>query len=311
MPATASANDTNGHLDPNARSTVGEAAGPAPAANGPTLFESRAMQPSAAVTQTFEIDCALSYQVNGPTEFVFQIHAHDGMDQQVVQESLLVTPNLPVHVYADPSIGHRFMRLHVEACTLQLRYLATVKRTVQPADPNASEVPIAQVPDELLHNLNPTRYCESDLLSRAAQKMFGQVAPGFARVKAIEQWIHDNVEYKIGSSQATTTSLDVFVQRAGVCRDFAHLGVTFCRALNIPARLVVGYASFTEPPPDFHAIFEAYIGGRWVMFDATKMSPIDDVVRIATGRDAKDVAFATIFGPASMTSMSPLVRKLG
>jgi len=98
------------------------------------------------------------------------------------------------------------------------------------------------------------------------------------------------------------------VQRRGVCRDFAHLGVTFCRALNIPARLVVGYANFDEPPPDFHAVFEAYLGGRWVLFDATRMSPLDGLVRIASGRDAKDVAFAMIYGPATMTGLTPCVR---
>jgi transglutaminase-like putative cysteine protease len=102
----------------------------------------------------------------------------------------------------------------------------------------------------------------------------------------------------------------VFRNRAGVCRDFAHLGVTFCRALNIPARLVVGYARFDEPPPDFHALFEAYLGGRWMMFDPTRMSPVDDLVRIAMGRDAKDVAFATIFGPATMTGMRPDVSSV-
>ena len=233
------------------------------------------------------------------------------MGQQVLSESLVITPNLPQHLYADPTIGHRFLRLHADAGVVELRYQARVTRTVQPADANALEVPIAQIPDELLHNLNPTRYCESDHLGRAAQKMFGNLPQGHARVQAIVDWIHANIEYQVGSSQATTTARDVFVQRAGVCRDFAHLGVTFCRALNIPARLVVGYAGFDEPPPDFHAVFEAYLGGRWVMFDATFMSPVDEMVRIATGRDAKDVAFATIFGPATMTAMSPLIRKVG
>jgi len=99
----------------------------------------------------------------------------------------------------------------------------------------------------------------------------------------------------------------LFRNRAGVCRDFAHLGVTLCRAVNIPARLVVGYSQFDEPPPDFHAVFEAWLGGEWVMFDATRMAPVDGIVRIAMGRDAKDVAFATIFGPAVMTSMNPLI----
>ncbi|MGL6110195.1 MAG: transglutaminase-like domain-containing protein, partial [Rubrivivax sp.] len=103
------------------------------------------------------------------------------------------------------------------------------------------------------------------------------------------------------------TARYVFVQRSGVCRDHAHLAVTFCRALNIPARLVSAYAHFDEPPPDFHAIFEAFLGGRWVLFDPSAMAPMDQVVRLATGRDAKDVAFATIFGPARMVAMSPVL----
>ena len=282
-----------------------------PPAAAAAPFTARAMQPAAPHPQTFEVDCALTYEVKGPTDFLFQIHAQNGMGQQVLSESLVITPNLPQHLYADPTIGHRFLRLHADAGVVELRYQARVTRTVQPADANALKVPIAQIPDELLHNLNPTRYCESDHLGRAAQKMFGNLPQGYARVQAIVEWIHANIEYQVGSSQATTTARDVFVQRAGVCRDFAHLGVTFCRALNIPARLVVGYAGFDEPPPDFHAVFEAYLGGRWVMFDATFMSPIDEMVRIATGRDAKDVAFATIFGPATMTAMSPLIRKVG
>jgi transglutaminase-like putative cysteine protease len=107
-----------------------------------------------------------------------------------------------------------------------------------------------------------------------------------------------------GFSNSTTTAQEVFVQRAGVCRDVAHLGITLCRALNIPARLVVGYVNFNEPPQDFHAVFEAWLGdgadGRWVLFDGTRMASIDRLVRIGTGRDAKDVAFATIFGGVQM-----------
>jgi transglutaminase-like putative cysteine protease len=207
-------------------------------------------------------------------------------------------------------VGHRFLRLQAEAGPLALRYRARVERRPRPVDRRAPEVPIAQLPDDVLHNLMPTRYCESDLLGSAAFKLFGGFPPGHARVQAITDWIHDNIEYRIGSTQPTTTARDVFVQRAGVCRDFAHLGITFCRALNIPARLVVGYAIFEEPPPDFHAVFEAFIGDRWVTFDPTRMSPEEDLVRIAVGRDAKDVAFATIFGPATMGSMSPEIRRV-
>ena len=263
--------------------------------------------PVARACQFSDVDCALSYQVNGPSDFLFQIHALDGMDQRVLSESLVVTPPLPIRVYADPSVGHRFLRLHADAGPLELRYRARVRRALETIDPTLPEVAIAELPDELLHNLMPTRYCESDLLGAAAQKLFGALPPGHPRVQAIADWIHANVEYRVGSSQPTTTARDVFVQRAGVCRDFAHLGVTFCRALNIPARLVVGYARFDEPPPDFHAVFEAYLGGRWVMYDATRMAALDGLVRIAVGRDAKDVAFATIFGPAAMVAMSPRV----
>ena len=268
------------------------------------------MNDTRPTTKTFDIDCTLSYDVTGATDFLFQIHALHGMDQQVLNESLTLTPALPQHVYADPTVHHRFLRVHAQAGPLELHYTAQVSRAPRPVDESASEVAIADLPDELLHNLMPTRYCESDHLSRAAQRMFGALPPGYQRVEAIVEWIHANIEYLVGSSQATTTARDVFVQRAGVCRDFAHLGVTFCRALNIPARLVVGYARFDEPPPDFHAVFEAYIGGHWVMFDATRMSPLDELVRIAVGRDAKDVAFATIFGPATMTAMNPLIREV-
>ncbi len=259
-------------------------------------------------SRTFDVDCTLSYQVNGSTDFLFQVHVLDGMDQQVLDESLLITPDLPRHVYADPSVGQRFLRLHADAGPLELRYRARVRRTPMPVDTAAPEMSIADLPDELLHNLNPTRYCESDHLSHAAQKIFGGLPRGHPRVQAIIDWIQANIDYQVGTSLPTTTARDVFVQRVGVCRDFAHLGVTFCRALNIPARLVVGYARFDEPPPDFHAMFEAWLGGHWVLFDPTRLSPVDELIRIAVGRDAKDVAFATIFGPATMTAMAPLVE---
>jgi transglutaminase-like putative cysteine protease len=275
-----------------------------------TFYTQRCTLPDPPLTQTFDIDCTLRYAVAGPSDFVVQVHAQQGMDQLVVSESLVLTPDLPRHVYADPTVGHRFLRLHADGGELTLHYRARVQRTVQPLDPAAEELPIAALPDDLLHNLNPTRYCESDALGPWVQGQFGQLPRGLRRVQAIVAWIHQNILYQVGSSNAMTTARDVLRNRAGVCRDFAHLGVTFCRALNIPARLVVGYSRFDDPPPDFHAVFEAYLGGRWVLFDATHMAPIDDMVRIATGRDAKDVAFATIYGPATMLLLAPLITKL-
>jgi transglutaminase-like putative cysteine protease len=262
----------------------------------------------APATRVFEVDNELTYELTQPTNFLFQIHALHGMDQEVLAESLQLTPRVASHVYADPNLNNRFLRLQAPAGQFRLHYKATVQVGRRSFDTTLTETPIEELPDSIMHNLMSTRYCESDLLGRAAFKLFGQLPPGYARVAAITQWIHDNIDYQPGTSDATTTARDVFWRRAGVCRDFAHLGVTFCRALNIPARLVVGYAKFDSPPPDFHAVFEAYLGGQWVLFDPTQMSPLEDLVRIAVGRDAKDVAFSTIFGPARMLSMSPKVE---
>ncbi len=258
----------------------------------------------------FDIDTLLTYQVSGPSDFIFQIHAQEGGDQTVLQESLEVTPNLPFSVYPDALGRVRFTRLHVESGVLEVRYRARVQRHATCIDEDAEEVSIAQLPNGVLPYLMPSRYCESDLLSRAAQKLFCNLPTGRQRVQALCDWIHVNVDYQIGSSDATTTAMDVFTRRVGVCRDFAHLAITLCRALNIPARLVAGYAIFDTPPPDFHAVFEAYIGGQWQLFDATRMSPVNDLLRISWGHDARDVAFATIFGPAVMTSMQPNVQRL-
>jgi transglutaminase-like putative cysteine protease len=272
-------------------------------------YPQRLKLPCPPKSQNFDIDCTLSYVVNGPSDFIFRLHAYNGTDQQVLSESLVVTPALPHHVCTDSDIGHRFLRLHAEACEFVLRYEARVHRQTQPLDLMAEELPVAQLPDDVLQYLNPSRYCESDHLSQSTQQMFAHWPKGLSRVQGITDWIHRNITYQIGTSDAMTTARDVFNSRMGVCRDYAHLGITFCRALNIPARLVVGYASFDDPPPDFHAVFEAYLGHRWIMFDPTYMSPIDDFVRIADGKDAKDVAFCTIYGPATMTAMSPLVMR--
>ncbi len=272
--------------------------GTAPAAN--------AAQPPG--TNRLQIDCMLAYQVDAVSEFVFLIHAALGMGQALVREDLRIEPPVPFRTYTDERSGNRFLRLQAQAGSLKLAYSALADRAIEATCVSAAEVPVHDIPDELLHFLMPTRYCESDHLGPNAIELFGHLPQGYSRVQAICQWVRANIAYTIGSTNATTTARDVFMRRQGVCRDFSHLAVTFCRALNIPARLVSGYATFAEPPPDFHAVFEAYLGGRWVLFDPTDMSPVDQIVRLATGRDAKDVAFATIFGPARMLAMSPAVR---
>ncbi len=246
------------------------------------------------------IDLALDYDVVSPAHFLFNIEAafHDG--HRVVEERLTVTPSVKVRHFSDGRNGNRFIRLDAPKGRLSVNYHATVEINPAPVPLHLDESPVTQVPDDVLRYLLPSRYCESDTLSRAAQQLFGRLPPGLSRVRAVEQWIHDSIYYMPGFSNSTTTAQEVFVHRAGVCRDFAHLGITLCRALNIPARLVVGYVHFVEPPEDFHAVFEAWLEGRWVLFDATRMAPIERLVRIGTGRDAKDVAFATIFGGVHM-----------
>ena len=202
-----------------------------------------------------------------------------------------------------------FFRFDAQLGVLKIRCRATVQRLPVLVPVDLAEVPVNAVPNEVLHYLMPSRYCESDLMSRAAQQLFGDLPPGIGRVQAVVDWIYDSITYEPGSSVSTTTARDVFVERSSVCRDFAHLGITLCRALNIPARLVVGYVWFDEPPQDFHAVFEAWIGGQWVLFDAARMAPVDRLVRVGTGRDAKDVAFCTIFGPVSMTAKILSVRE--
>ena len=250
------------------------------------------------------IDSLLEYDVTHPAHFLFNIEAafHDG--HHILEERLSITPSVKVRTFRDDRNGNRFVRLDAPKGVLSINYHAKIDISPIVVPLHLDETPLSTVPDDVLHYLMPSRYCESDVLSRAAQQLFGHLPKGLSRVKAIESWLHEFIQYTPGFSNSTTTAQEVFVQRAGVCRDFAHLGITMCRALNIPARLVVGYVNFDEPPQDFHAVFEAWLGegaeGRWVLLDGTRMAPLDRLVRIGTGRDAKDVAFATIFGGVYM-----------
>ncbi|MEO5658972.1 MAG: transglutaminase family protein [Polaromonas sp.] len=253
---------------------------------------------------TSVLDCLLEYEVSGPAHFLFNIEAAFHAGQEVTEERLTITPSMKVRHFCDERSGNRFIRLDAPNGVLSVNYHARVQLQALPVPLQLNETPVSALPDEVLHYLMPSRYCESDSLSRVAQQMFGRLPPGMSRVQAIESWIYESIQYQPGFTQSTTTARDVFVQRIGVCRDFAHLGITLCRALNIPARLVVGYVNFEEPPQDFHAVFEAWLDGRWVTFDATRSAPIDRLVRIGTGRDAKDVAFATIFGAVKMLRMA-------
>lgn len=253
------------------------------------------------------VETVLEYQLDSPTHFCFNIEAAHWPTQKILSERLTLSSRATPHAYTEPQSGNRFIRFDAQPGPLCVQYKAEVEVHTPEADTALRETPVGKVPDEIFPYLLATRYCESDVLGPEAVKLFGQVAPGYGRVHAIAEWIRRELTYKPGSTHSTTTAHEVFAQRAGVCRDFAHLGITFCRALNIPARIVVGYVWFDEPPQDFHALFEAWLDGHWVLFDPTGMAPVDRVVRIGTGRDAKDVAFATMFGQLRMTRKEVMV----
>lgn len=257
---------------------------------------------------TFQVDCELEYDVAAQTVFVFNIAVPDDRRQRVVEERVELEPSLPWDELREPNTLNRFIRVDVAPGPFRVRYLAAVDVIPVGADTQAAEVPITALPVDAFACLRGSRYCESEAVFNLACRLFGQMPPGFARVDAICRWIRANIDYTIGTSTPSYSARDVLAWRAGVCRDFAHLGITFCRALNIPARFVTGYARYAEPPPDFHAVFEAFLGDRWQLFDPTDLSPMRDLVRIGTGRDASEVPFATFFGTARLRRLSALIE---
>jgi transglutaminase-like putative cysteine protease len=247
----------------------------------------------------FSVGCEIGYDVADKATLIFNIHAMRGGRQRILSEQLTVTPQRDWDEKTAVDSGNRFVRLTVPKGEVSLRYEAQVALDPVIEEPDAiQEVPVERLPLETLPFLNPSRYCPSDQLARFAGRQFGDMEPGFGRVTEICNWINREVDYLSGSSDTTTTAADTFALRAGVCRDFAHLGITFCRALGIPARFVSVYA-WQLVPQDFHAVFEAYLGDRWYLFDATRMAALNGMVRIGTGRDAADTAFATIYGAVS------------
>lgn len=255
---------------------------------------------------TFHIDCELNYEVQAPSTFIFKIEATSGPDQAVEWENLTLAPPLAVERHVD-SMGTRVLKVDVLPGPFSIRYLASVTVMRQPAAIDLGETPVASLPLDVLPFLTGSRYVESELLFQDALRWIGTADRGYRRVERICRWVRSNVKYAVGTSIPYGTTRDVLASRTGVCRDYAHVAIGLCRALNIPARFVVGHVMWDSPPPDFHAVFEAWLDGQWVLFDATEMAPTSHLVRIGSGHDAADLAFATIFGSASLTRMNPTV----
>ncbi len=245
----------------------------------------------------FQISCELDYTLAGPATFLFALKCIETPEQQIVSEALVIQPALSIEDFTLPGGMNRFSRLNTsEPGSLNITYQAEVITAVHvvPVDTIEAEGP-GGLPAEVIPFLFPSRYCQSDRIREQAQELFGHLESPYVMASAVSDWIYGNVAYVSGSSGETSSAMDTLEQKQGVCRDFAHLGIAFCRALNLPARYATCYAHELQPP-DFHACFEVYIGGWWWVFDATRLAPLNGLVRIATGRDAADAAVCTIFG---------------
>jgi len=252
----------------------------------------------------FKVSAELGYEVKAPSTLIINIHALRTPHQTVLNEKLEIDPYLKAEEIPSVNGENRFVRLDIaQPGHFNIKYEATVDNYYEVKDYRAyDEIPVSQFHPSVLTYLNPSRYCQSDKLYRLANNTFGKIESSYEQVVAITEWIHTNVEYLSGFSNSETSAYDTVTQQAGVCRDFAHLGIALCRALTIPARYFTGYA-YLLTPADFHACFEAYLGGQWILFDATKLAPLNGLVKIATGRDAADAAIASIFGDVYCTNV--------
>lgn len=238
-----------------------------------------------------DIAARLSFTLPCAAELIAKLEVARAPGQTIVRERLMANLGVDLLPASEATTGARLRLGRLEGY-VDLDYTATVD--VEHRLPLHAEVERHawhELPADVLQYLLGSRYCPADAFMRFAQREFGEVDGG-ARVLAILDWIHEHVDYVSGISTAETTAADTFVDRAGVCRDFTHLGITLCRAGGIPARAVAAYA-WQLNPPDFHAIFEVWLGGGWWIVDATRLAPIEGLARIAHGRDAADIAFLT------------------
>jgi transglutaminase-like putative cysteine protease len=243
-----------------------------------------------------------------PTPMVLMLHTHPERQRDLIAAENIQFASLePARSYLD-CFGNICTRITAPAGTAAFRGQAVVHDHGAP-DPvvtDAEEIPVSRLPDDLLVLLMGSRYCETDQLSASAWNMFGGVSPGWTRVQAICDFVHRHIDFSYSNARSTRTALDAYNEQSGVCRDFAHLAIALCRAMNIPARYCTGYLGDIGIPPapfpmDFSAWFEVYLGGKWHVFDARHNVPRIGRVLMARGRDAADVPLITSFGPHQLS----------
>lgn len=252
--------------------------------------------------------CDMTLEAAEDCPAVGMLRPASGLAQWLASESYDFQPRVAVTEYVDV-YGNLCQRFVVPKGRLRIDFQCVVETEDAIAvDMAALCTPIAQVPDAALLFLLPSRYCPSDKMEAKAREIVGDAAPGYAQAEAIRSWIHTRIKYQYGVSTGATDAIDTLNQGAGVCRDFSHIGVSLCRSLRIPARMVVGYL-YRLDPMDLHAWFEAFVGGRWYTFDATQEQPRGGRIVVAYGRDAADVAFISNYGPLKTVELKVQVSQ--
>ena len=246
------------------------------------------------------VGCTLGYHIATPhAAFTFNVLANTDPNQRLVSESIVCSPDVPREIVEHSKSG-RALRCEAPTGNFELRYAATIEvnrpslpTIVKPDNPG-------RLPLSILTYTLPSRYCESDRFSQIAWELFGKNEDRAEQVRAICRWIDQKLTYVPGSTDSRSSAWDVWINRQGVCRDYTHLAIAFCRALSIPARYVGGYAAGLQPM-DFHACFEAYLGGEWHLFDPTDDISPEHIAIISRGRDASSAALTTMFGRVTST----------
>jgi transglutaminase-like putative cysteine protease len=264
----------------------------------------------AVPTARVRVGCEFAFAVPAPVSAVFQVEPQNEPRQRLLEQSLSFVPRGVQTTYQD-TFGNKCSRLLIGPGPFSLRYDATleVSRIPDDADFDAPEVPVAEVPSEVLLYLLPSAFCLSEALVAEAWGRFGNLAPGWGRVQAIMDSVNGHLAFGYGTSSPNYSAAEAFAAGKGVCRDFAHLAISFCRALNIPARYVFGYlpdidVPFDPAPMDFAAWTEVWLGGRWWTFDPRNNQRRTGRVVIGRGRDAVDVAMVTTYGAATLENMT-------
>ncbi|ETX16518.1 transglutaminase [Roseivivax halodurans JCM 10272] len=250
---------------------------------------------------TLHIDVTLDYRFDAPTDCLLQISAAPMADQRILSEELDLGGLVTRTNRAEDEVGTRLWCRPEERLTCRYRADVEILRSTSDIATLSGHAP-AELPEDVVKYLLPSRYCPSDKFLAFVAQEFGRFSGG-EKIAAMRDFVFENVAYTPGVSNSETSALETFVQRQGVCRDFAHLLITLARAGTIPARFASTYG-LNVTPPDFHAVAEVWLDGAWRLVDPTRMTIPFDNARICVGRDATDVAFLTSYGPAELVTQS-------